>query len=261
MNVPSDEALESNERPLDEHLSQIETLWSLVQAGGDPARSDAVDARQKLMERYGGSVRRYLMASLRDPDAVDDVYQEFSLRLIRGDLRRADRDRGKFRYYVKTIVYRLMMDHHRGRARDTKIQPLVQEPTDESAGIDDADFDAAFVKGWRDELLAGAWASLAAVESAGGSPHHTALKARVDHPDLPSPQLAEEIARRLGRSIQPGAARVMIHRAREKFAEALLDAVAESVADRSIEAIEEELIEVNLMTYCCAALEKLRVTL
>lgn len=51
------------------HLSRIETLWSVVNAGS-PDRPDASAAQRQLLNRYGPSVRHYLQACLRDPDAV-----------------------------------------------------------------------------------------------------------------------------------------------------------------------------------------------
>ena len=67
----------------DLHLSQIQTAWSMVrQAHGDDTAVHA--AQQSLLDRYGGAVRRYALASLRDEDAADEVSQEFALRFVRG---------------------------------------------------------------------------------------------------------------------------------------------------------------------------------
>src|SRR5262249_8409202 len=71
------------------HLSQIETHWSAVFLAHRGPRDAAAEAQRALMERYGGAVHRYLLASLRDPEAADDLAQEFALRFLRGDFRRA----------------------------------------------------------------------------------------------------------------------------------------------------------------------------
>src|ERR687891_2597361 len=98
----------------DLHLSRIQTAWSMVRrAHGD--HTAVHDAQQSLLDRYGGAVRRYALAALRDEDAADEVFQEFALKFVRGDFGNADPHRGRFRAFVKTIVYRLIVDHQRRR--------------------------------------------------------------------------------------------------------------------------------------------------
>src|SRR5262245_830099 len=78
----------------DQRLSQISTTWSLVGRAHQGPAEAASTARQQLLDRYGDAVRRYLSKLLRNPDAVDEVFQEFAVRLIRGDLRGADPQHG-----------------------------------------------------------------------------------------------------------------------------------------------------------------------
>jgi hypothetical protein len=47
-----------------------------------------------------------------------------------------------------------------------------------------------------------------------------------------------------------------LHRAREKFAELLIDAVAQSVEPATAEQVEQELGELGLLVYCRPALAK-----
>jgi hypothetical protein len=62
----------------DSHLSRIETHWTAVfQAHRGPSE-DAVQAQSELVRRYGGAVHRYLLASLQDADAADELSQEFA---------------------------------------------------------------------------------------------------------------------------------------------------------------------------------------
>jgi len=239
------------------HLSQIDTLWSMVR-DGQTAGPNAADAQRRLLNRYGGSVRRYLHASLRDPDAAEEVYQEFALRLVRGDFRTADETRGRFRSYVKSVLYRMMIDHHRGQARRRDQTSLQHDPEGRCQPDWVPEMDRVFLTSWREELLTQAWSSLAEAEGNGGPPYHTALRLRVDHPDWSSDELAWQLSQRLARRLQPGAARVMIHRARERFSDTLIRAVADSLGDASYDAIEEELLDLNLMTYCRAALDRYR---
>jgi len=240
------------------HLSRIQTAWSMVRrAHGD--HTAVQSAQQALLDRYGGAVRRYALAALRDEDAADEVFQEFALRFVRGDFGNADPERGRFRAFVKTIVYRLIVDYQRRskkRLREGALHSNVAEP---EAGADELPLsDADFQTSWRDELLARCWQKLADDEERTGKPHHTVLRYRVDHAELRSPELAAGLSEKLGKPVNAGAARVLLHRARDAFAELLLEEVVQSLADGSLDEAEEELIDLDLLEYCRPALDRRR---
>src|SRR3990172_8033486 len=136
------------------HLSQIQTLWSVVErAHGDNTAMQS--AQQKMLDRYGGAVRRYALSALRDEDAADEVFQEFALRFVRGDFGKADPERGRFRAFVKTVVYRLIVDYQRRskkRGREGPMHSNIAEPVADAT--ETKDDDALFRTSWRDELLA-----------------------------------------------------------------------------------------------------------
>jgi RNA polymerase sigma-70 factor (ECF subfamily) len=90
MPKPTDPYLEQMNR----RLSDISTLWTLVHRAHGPL-PEAGDAQQRLLERYTGAVRRYLLGALKDEDAAQDVFQDFALAFLRGDFQRADRDKGR----------------------------------------------------------------------------------------------------------------------------------------------------------------------
>jgi RNA polymerase sigma-70 factor (ECF subfamily) len=115
-----------------------------------------------------------------------------------------------------------------------------------------------FQSSWRDELLARCWQKLADDERASGKPYHSVLRYRVDHPDLRSPDLAAGLSEQLGKEINAGAVRVLLHRARELFGEILLDEVTESLTSGSLDDAGQELIDLELHEYCRPALEKRR---
>src|SRR5437870_43128 len=94
-------------------LSLISTLWSLVWRAHHGPNEAAHAARQQLLERYGCAVQRYLRKVLRDPDAADEVFQEFALHLLHGDLRGADAKRGRFRNFVKGTLFHLIADYRK----------------------------------------------------------------------------------------------------------------------------------------------------
>jgi hypothetical protein len=70
--------------------------------------------------------------------------------------------------------------------------------------------------------------------------------------------LAAGLTEQLGKPVNAGAARVLLHRARDSFAEILLDEVTQSLAQGSLDEAEEELIELDLLEYCRPALDRRR---
>lgn len=236
---------------LDGHLSRISTLWTqLRQAHG--AGTEAARARQELMQRYCGAVYRYLLKAVRDPHLAEDLTQEFALRFIQGRFKHAAPDRGRFRDYVKTSLFHLVDDHHRGRARQPK--PADMEGRDPVAPAGPTDADLAFRDSWSQELLARAWRGLADLEAETGQPYHTTLRFRAEHPDLPSAAMGEQLTTLLGKPIGADAARQTLHRAREKFTELLRREARISLGEEAgDERVEEELAELNLLRYCQGA--------
>ena len=76
------------------------------------------------------------------------------------------------------------------------------------------------------------------------------LRLRVEEPGLRSPELAARLGELLGKPYTAAAARQQLHRAREKFADLLLNEVAESLQKPTVEALEQELLDVGLLDYC-----------
>jgi RNA polymerase sigma-70 factor (ECF subfamily) len=217
-------------------------------------------AQQALLDRYGGAVRRYALAALRDEDAADEVFQEFALKFVRGDFAAADPGRGRFRAFVKTVVYRLIVDYQRRQKKKSHEGSWHSNLAEknEAAAPSDEEEEAMFQASWRDELLARCWGKIAEYECQSGKPYHTVLRYRIEHPDARSPELAEGLSRKLGKPINAGAVRVMLHRARDEFADLLLEEVINSLADGSLDTAEQELIDLDLLEYCKPALERRR---
>jgi RNA polymerase sigma-70 factor (ECF subfamily) len=71
-----------------------------------------------------------------------------------------------------------------------------------------------------------------------------------------SPQLAEQLTARLGRPFTAAGVRQTLHRAREKFADLLLDELAHSLEYPQAEQLAQELVELGLLDYCRPALER-----
>lgn len=239
----------------DDHLSQVQTLWSVVRRAHDDQTAHRRQAQDLLIERYGGAAKRYLLAALRSEDAAADVYQDFVLRFVRGDFRGADPEKGRFRAFLKTVLYRLIVDYQRARRR--QVAPLLPD-IEIAAALDHEprESDLAFVQSWRDEILSRTWRALQREQEQSGKPIYAVLRFRVDHPELRSPELAQGLSRELGREITGANVRVMLHRAREQFAILLLDQILQTLENPTRDELEQELIELELLDYCRPALSR-----
>ncbi len=236
-------------------LSSISTLWSLVrQANQSPADATRA-AQQQLLDRYGGAIRRYLLGAVRDEDAAEDLFQEFALCLLQGNLGGVDPGRGRFRDFVKGVLSHLVAKYHkRGRRRP---QPLgSQQPEAVVEAPTHSELDHSFLTSWRDDLLAHSWADLARIEEQTGQPFYTVLRFRAEHPDLSSAAMAEQLSARMGKPLTAAGVRQTLHRAREKFASLLLDAVAQSLEQPTQDQLEQELLELQLLEHCRPALQR-----
>jgi RNA polymerase sigma-70 factor (ECF subfamily) len=239
----------------DRPLNHISTLWALVcQAQtGSPEASSA--AQQQLLQRYRGAVHRYLLAAVRDDHAADDLAQEFALRFIQGKLRGADPAQGRFRDYLKGVLAHLIADYYRQRPAPAPLPPDGPEP---AAPPEPAGDSRAFLASWRQELLARTWEALDGIERRTGQPFHTVLAFRRDHPELRSAEMAERLAARLGKPLTAAGVRQTLRRARDKFADLLLDEVAQTLRQPTADQLGQELADLELLQYCQPALDRYR---
>ena len=240
---------------LADRLSRIQTLWTLVRQAHDGPADAARAAQQRVLDRYGGAVRRYLRGAVRDPKAAEELFQEFACRFLQGDLKGADPDRGKFRRFVKGVLFHMVADHYRRKKRQPgPLGPDQPEPAEDAPSHDDLDRELR--TSWRDELLAKSWAALEEVEKETGRPLYTVLRFRAENPKHPSIRLAAELSAKLGKPLNAGGVRQTLHRAREKFAELVLDEVVHSLEQPTADQVREELTELGLLEYCQPALER-----
>src|SRR5439155_21682348 len=112
--------------------------------------------------------------------------------------------------------------------------------------------DPEFIHSWRVELTNHAWAALEKAQPT----YHAVLLYHVQNPGLASSELAEELSPRLGKKMTSTNVRVTLHRARERFAELLVDEVARSLDEPSEQELLEEVSALRLGKACASALEK-----
>jgi RNA polymerase sigma-70 factor (ECF subfamily) len=282
-------------------LSTIETSWSTIYQAHQGEGDAATEARRRLLLRYYHPIFRYLRATVRDADAAQELTHEFVVRFLRGDFRRANPSRGRFRDLLKQALRRLAIDYWRRKrlekerntyalredgtgtsaGDDCRLRPLSADPdlaeadwsrsppprrrtalpgSDAAAAFDVniAEADRTFLQGWRAEMLAQAWDALARLQERTGCPYFTVLRLRVDHAEGCGADLTRLVAARLGKPLSEPAFRQLLRRARDKFADFLVAAVAFTLGDSDPEAVEEELIELNLLSYCRRSVARLR---
>lgn len=235
-------------------LSQISTLWTALARAHAGTGDEDHRLLSGLIERYQGAAYRYLAAASGDPDVAAELFQEFAVRFLRGDFRRASPDRGRFRDYLRTVLINLARRRPGvvGGPRGVDVDP------DQLPAAAEAEADEAFLSHWRESLLDCAWKGLEDAERAGGPPYFTVLRARADHPDLPSGELAE----RLTNTMKPAepfsdvGIRKLLQRGREMLTDLLVAEVAASVPTHDKERVAQELIELGFYGYCRKALER-----
>ncbi|WP_254508377.1 RNA polymerase sigma factor [Anatilimnocola floriformis] len=212
-------------------LDQITTRWSQI---CDPLR---------FVMRYSQAIRAYLKAIFRDDDAAEEACQEFLAKFLERGLDAAAPDRGRFRDYLKisvrnTAVAILRRKHER-----------LIDPSDlESLATDSAD--DAWVSEWQRVILDKAWRLLEQHErSSPQGLHFTVLKLTVDHGQETSEQLAARASQLAQREINAVAFRKQLSRARQHFAQLIVEEVSQTLSSDVRRDLGEELAELGLLPY------------
>ncbi len=221
-----------------QNLNEIATIWTEVfkaqHGAGDTFRRTA---QQQLMERYSGAVYRYLLGGLRDRHAADDLFQD------------------RFRDFVKTALYHLIVDHQNRRKREAVALPV--EEYDLAAAPPELHYsEQQFLESWRNEILSRTWLALDAAGQGADQQYYRVLRFRAEHPDMSSAQMAERLSADLGRPVKADWVRQTLKRARDKFTELLLDELSRSLDNPTRERLEQELTDLGLLSYCQGALEQ-----
>lgn len=267
-------------------LSCISTAWSAVYKANHGQGEQKASAQRVVLLRYYQPIHSYLRAMVRDDDAAEELTQEFVVRFLRGDFRQADPSRGRFRDLLKRALRHLAIDYwRRQRAEKERLSiPLVEPdwrqrpPHRWGADVFEADWrlhpppqrqppppdlgslelDWTFLEGWRAAMLGEAWEALALFQEESCCPYHTVLSLQVEHAGEPSAALARLAGDRLGKPLGEDAFRQMLHRARQKFADLLVDVVARTLLARDADSVEEELSDLGLLPWCRQAVARLR---
>lgn len=238
------------------HISRISTIWTLVrQAHASADGPSRETAQEQLLERYSGAIYRYLLKLEGNPEAADELFQEFAIGLIQGRYRHANPEKGRFRDYVKTSVIRLVHRHRRQQPKNVLLGEGIEDAASSELPPSES-LESAFRDSCREELLATTWQRLRSEQESAGHVYFTVLDYRARNPDATSDQAAADLSREThGRSSFTAASvRKTLQRARVRFAELLLDELRSLLGSRAAEDLEQELIDLQLHPWCRSAL-------
>ncbi len=242
---------------LNTRLSGFKTSWTLVQQAHEGNPEERQQAVTLLLARYGQVVRHYLLGITRNEEKAENLFQEFSLRLWQGRFRGACPEKGKFRHYLKKCLATLVADTWDRLGAISLEIAEGREPVDHRAGPTISIADEEFTSAWRQALMAGTLLALARDERRHGHGWYTVMKARLEWPEANSQELAAKISEQ-GKTVSPGWFRKKLMHARGRFAELLLDELAPTLEEPTLEAIQKELIELGLWEYCREYVEAAR---
>jgi DNA-directed RNA polymerase specialized sigma24 family protein len=223
------------------------TRWTLVVA----ARGASTAARTALSElcaAYYAPVVAFLRREGRSDDEARDLAHSFFAKVLEGgQFDGADQAKGKFRSYLLGALKHFLQHERRARLterRGGEIEHVaLRPPTETSAGFDVAappapGLDHIFDRQWALTVLDRAMVAVAGeMEGLGKRSHFEAMRPWLSG-EVPGASQAE-LAARLG--LSPGAAKVAIHRLRQRFRDQVMAEIAQTVVGGGEPEVREEL--------------------
>jgi RNA polymerase sigma factor (sigma-70 family) len=223
----------------------VTTRWSVVLAARDKASPDAAHALETLCHTYWYPLYAYVRSTGHSPPDAQDLTQEFfACFLARDYLRVVEREKGRFRTFLRMALKRfLAVEWERRHAQkrgggqphlpfDTAVaeQRFQQERADHFAP------DQIYERRWALTLLGEAAARLEreyvqagkAAELRHLQPHLTADRGEIPYAEIAAAMQTTE-----------GAARVAVHRLRKRFRQHFREVIADTVS--APEEVDEEL--------------------
>lgn len=98
------------------------THWSMVVRARDPSVADYRESLHKLLSAYWRPVYVYIRAAWsKSNEDAKDLTQEFLSRLLESDfLQGYDRERGRFRFYLKGALRHFLLDQNKSDLRKVR---------------------------------------------------------------------------------------------------------------------------------------------
>lgn len=225
-------------------IDQINTRWTLIQRAHGAAPASIAEARNELVLRYAGAIRKYVGAITRNEEDSDELAQDVVVRLLKGDFAGADPARGRFRDFLKVAIRNMARNFWDKKNRRAAADYDLEQHDDVAAE------EPAWVDAWSNHTLQSVWGRLSELEQQSRGGHwYSALKLRTEFPDDSSEQLADKLSQQLGKPVRADAFRQTIRRARVRFAELLVEVIADGVNQPDGDRIEDELIALGLLEH------------
>jgi RNA polymerase sigma-70 factor (ECF subfamily) len=213
------------------------TNWSLVVAAGEAGQPEARKALATLCELYWYPVYALVRHFGNTAERAEDLTQGFFLDLLeRRSIQAAERDRGRFRSFLKVMVRHYLANEHtrqkaRKRGGDTQLLSMdfaEAEARYESEKRTEDDPERTFERRWARTVLSRGLERLRAELQ--DSPD-AARWTRLEHllTGDPSAGRYQEVADELGLSLS--GVKMAVRRLRKRYGQALRDEVAHTVAD------------------------------
>lgn len=219
----------------------LTTRWSVVLAAKDKASPGCSEALETLCRTYWYPLYAFVRSSGYSPHDAQDLTQGFFARLLAKDyLRLVDREKGRFRTFLKMALKRFLV-HERERSRAEKrggsqallsFDTTMAEQRFQAQGAQTLAPDQIYDQHWafallaevstrleRDYTVAGKGANLKGLK-----PYLTAERGQIPYAQIASALQTTE-----------GAARVAVHRLRKRFRELFREVVAETVSETEVE--------------------------
>ncbi len=213
-------------------LNRISTRWT------------AVNNPTLFVKRYGRAIRKYVATLIHDPNDAEEVEQEFMLRMVQKGFHTADSNKGRFRYYLITIVRNAAMQWLCRRNQvPLPIESLEHMPVSEHSQLE-------WTSDWRKCILKAAWKSLDKYQKrTTNNLFCTVLRVSAQYESADSPTLAKMVSEMSGQTLTPEAYRKQLSRARKRFADHIVQEVARTLIEPTLEGIKDELNCLDLMKY------------
>jgi RNA polymerase sigma factor (sigma-70 family) len=223
----------------------LTTHWSVVLAAKDGSSPESVAALEVLCRTYWYPLYAFVRHQGHSPSDAQDLTQEFFARLLAKEyLRAADREKGRFRTFLRVALRRFLAnewDRERRLKRGGGQPPLpldavAAEHRYQAERDDVLPPDHLYERRWARALLEQVLSRLRAEYAAGGKTAEferlkgglTAERGGIAYADIAAALVLSE-----------GAARVAVHRLRKRFRVLFRAAVAETVS--TPEEVEDEL--------------------
>lgn len=228
-----------------------QTRWSdVIDGQRDGEAGD--QARNRFLERYHGAINRYLLSRLGDPHAVDEVYEIYVDRVKENHpfLRRADREKGHFRHYLRRVLQNLIIDYYRRKKGPKPVSPLMDDDFVAPPLTDEQE--EQFRREWVNELMFHAWRALEEKSRANEKPYYDLMLFKAQNPQARSREIAEHFSKAWSKPLTEANVRQILHRGQDLLSDLLLEEVAHSLEQRlespaSADQVEEELIELKML--------------